>query len=1302
MGLLRLAVLGPPEVVHGGSRLAFPLRKAQALLLYLAVEGGMHSRSKLAALLWPDSETQVARKALRNAIVLLRSLLADPDAPASPHNHLRSEGELLGLDRQSPLELDLDVVQQAYQQAQRHSTIQTEEQRATLITHVEHALTLVRGPFLDGFWLGEDAPFDEWVSQQQQQWQVRLQVLCERLSAWQEESGELEQARITLTRWLALDPLAEEAYRRLMRVHLALGDPTGALQVYATCRTRLAEELRVKPSADTVALAEHIRASAARRGSLPDGPAATPAQRRPPGELVAPLVGRQASFSQLVGSFQQALQGQPQAVLLVGEAGIGKTRLAREWVAWAASQGALVLTGQAFEMGGRLPYQLLVEALRPRLEAENAPEDLLEDLWLAELARLLPELRVRYPDLPTPTEDELTAKGRLFEAVARLLDALSRARPLVLLLDDLQWVDEASLDLVRYLGRYWIKHGSRVLLLGTLRSEQLELTPALAAHLVDLGRDLPVSQVPLQPLSQAQTLQLVQALAGVGTQSTRNGSKRREHGSDQPSAAGTAPAAERETKLSALGDVLFAQAAGQPLYLLETLKLWRDRQWLVPRVDVDGHFRLEVGVELETIVAQEQSHGALLPPSVRALILARLASLSQAARHLVQGVAVLGTAAHAQVLWQLAEMGVQEGVEALEEAVKSGILREEEPGGGRLGSYCFSHDLLREVVYTELGAARRQVLHQRALARLSGEGALASELAYHALAAGEAKEAYSYSVQAGMEAVAVFAVADAIGHYEQARALLQEHQRLQTWLSAPEVERLYAHLGRAYADQKAWEKAQDAYEELLAYAQHQRLPALASMTLNRLAILAVQQSKDQSQVQTLLDEAWHMAQTSHDQHTLAETEWNLAQITTAAWQDPMNALLHGEQALSLARALHDQELEARSLYALGWIHLGGGDFEAAIHCGEASLALYAALGNKPTASRELSLASLTIGAPLTQPLTNRATEAMCWGLLAIAQVHAGQVQHSIRSGRRSLALAKESKNVWVEVISTLWLTYGLLDAGNYEEALVLMQHTMALARTLPPTIAFQRFPTALGSTYQALQQWDGAQALLEEAEAVAETLGLRPYRVPILSQLCMHYAVVGEWGAAYRYALKAIALRKRSHAALIMLDFSQQYETEALLRGGDERQAREAVLRLGEGLGPNLRYRLPYLRSLAVLATWEGHSEQAIGHLCEAAQVAAELGLPAEHWQILAVLGTLYEAGGEQGQARTAWASAARICQELAQGIKDEALRSRFLAGPQIRPVVQHAQSEAFPVPNDHTEPSQARPHDRESEKDVL
>lgn len=294
MGLLRLAVLGPPEVFHDGSRLTFSLRKALALLVYLAVEGGLHPRIKLAAFLWPDSEPHDALHNLRNAIALLRSLLADSDATLVQHSHLLSEQELLGLDPQAPLSLDLEAVQQAYRAAQGFSTLWSVEQRS-LVADIQHALALVRGPFLDGFWLRDEVPFDEWVQQQQQQWQVYVQLLCDRLSSWQEEAFELEQAKVTLTHWLALDPLQEKAYRRLMRVHLTLGEEMAGLQVYATCKARLAEELQVKPSADTVALAKHIRAVVA--GSL-RSPAPRPgmAESRSPSELVAPLVGRAGVF----------------------------------------------------------------------------------------------------------------------------------------------------------------------------------------------------------------------------------------------------------------------------------------------------------------------------------------------------------------------------------------------------------------------------------------------------------------------------------------------------------------------------------------------------------------------------------------------------------------------------------------------------------------------------------------------------------------------------------------------------------------------------------------------------------------------------------------------------------------------------------------------------------------------------------------------------------------------------------------------------------------------------------------------
>ena len=323
MGLLQVSVLGPPEVFHNGNRLTFSLRKAQALLLYLSLEGGVHPRGKLAAFLWPDSEPHDARNALRNVIMLLRNLLAHPDSSLPLSDHLLIQRDFIGLDLQTQLSLDYATALHVYQKVQLFSTLPTPEQRTSLIAEVQQALSLVRGPFLDGFWLGDHAPFDEWLLQQQQQWQVRLSLLYDRLSLWQETLGEFEPARMTLTRWLTLNPLHEEAYHRLMQAHLALGAPEAALHVYATCRARLAEELQVQPSDETIELAELVRTQ-----MLHHHERAVPIQsHEPPHAILSPLIGRASAFSQLVNRYQDARQGHPQGIIIEGEAGIGKNAI---------------------------------------------------------------------------------------------------------------------------------------------------------------------------------------------------------------------------------------------------------------------------------------------------------------------------------------------------------------------------------------------------------------------------------------------------------------------------------------------------------------------------------------------------------------------------------------------------------------------------------------------------------------------------------------------------------------------------------------------------------------------------------------------------------------------------------------------------------------------------------------------------------------------------------------------------------------------------------------------------------------
>src|SRR5712692_252476 len=450
MGKLCLTLLGPPEVRHADQVLQFSTRKDLALLIYLAMEGRVHSRKPPSEQFWPEGDARHGRAALRITLLHLRHLLGEG---ADPVPHLLIQHETLGLDFTSAVELDLHPLHEAWTLARvstRTALTMPEDTRRTLLARLQRTSSLPRGEFLEGFSLRDAPAFDDWVRFQREYWHLRTSEVFDRLSQMQVEAGELTPAIETVSRWLVLAPLQEDAYRRLMHLHFAVGDRAAALHAYDVCRARLSTDMQTEPTPETVALASRIRAVAPpRRREAP-----TPAVALSPAVLLnGPLLGRTTELSTLIKVYHTARGGQTQVVLLEGEVGIGKTRLATEFLAWAEMEGADVLQGQAFETGGHLPYRPVIEALRPRIERENAPDDLLSDTWLAELARLLPELCDRYPDLPDPVGDKPVGRNRLFEAVARLGQALAARTMLVLFIDDVQWADAASLDVLHYLAR---------------------------------------------------------------------------------------------------------------------------------------------------------------------------------------------------------------------------------------------------------------------------------------------------------------------------------------------------------------------------------------------------------------------------------------------------------------------------------------------------------------------------------------------------------------------------------------------------------------------------------------------------------------------------------------------------------------------------------------------------------------------------------------------------------------------------------------------------------------------------------
>jgi DNA-binding SARP family transcriptional activator len=766
MGRLNLAVLGTPEVRHPEQLLRFPSRKALALLIYLAVEGGVQTREKLTTLFWPESDETRSKGALRRTLVYLRNTLQEEVAP-SPLSHLIIERDTLVFNVASAFQMDVHELQLAFKDvcsSSRPGDLQGEA-RSTLLAHFQDAVEQYRADFLEGFSLDDAPDFDDWTRLQREVWHQRMSAVFDHLSQMQFEGGELPAALETARRWIRHDPLHETAYRRLIQVQFTRGERTAALQTYETCRLMLAKELRTKPAPETEALVARLRAQLLPQGetswSLPSS-APHAASVPSPLSLLAnvPLVGRASEYGTLIEVYAAAQSGHPQVVLLKGEAGIGKTRLAQDFLGWARAEGADVLQGRAFETGGLLPYQAIVEALRSRLERENAPDDLLADVWLTELSRILPELRERYPDLVPPAGDETTARIRLFEAVACLGQALAARAPLVLFIDDLQWADTASLDVLHYAGRRWMEVGVPMLLLLSLRAETMRPTQALATWLAGLERNLPVTSLLLGALTTEDTLQLVQGLGGE---------LRSQRSREMLSNGKTPWSATRMSSspiVEAFGSFLFAESGGQPFYVLELLKVVLERGLLAPSLQEDGRW----GIDFEEAASQVATLRGVLPPGVRDVIRTRLGRLTPSALTLLIAGAVLGQRSTYELLCRVADLGEQDGLVALEEVLAAQVLREEqqEDRPSFNTTYGFTHDKIRDVVYTEAGDARRHIFHRRALEVLQARAAPAAQLAHHARAGGLLEPAFRWSLAAGDEAWRLFANVLAKRHYAEA------------------------------------------------------------------------------------------------------------------------------------------------------------------------------------------------------------------------------------------------------------------------------------------------------------------------------------------------------------------------------------------------------------------------------------------------------------------------------------------------------------------------------------------------------
>ncbi|HEX6386636.1 MAG TPA: AAA family ATPase [Anaerolineae bacterium] len=891
MPQLRIRLLGAPEIRYGERPLSFRTRKVLALLIYLLVERGMHSRETLMALLWPETESQKAAVTMRGTLSRLRQALK----PAG--DVLVTEAGKVGLDFGA---IDLDL-----------AWLETAVDSDPSPVKLTHILEIDRGEFLEGFSLPDAPEYDTWAATQREACQRQVEAVYDHLTGQQLANHESEAAVETAARWVARAPLNEIAYRRLMTAQALTGNRSAALTTYARCQRILETELGIGPAKATTDLAERIEADMVT--PIAPGSAATE-------PFLTPFVGRKGEHSQLSSAFRQTVTEGSRAAVVMGVGGVGKTRLLqafREWVRLDTPE-VDIWQGRAFETGGRLPYEPVIEALRLRIEHENAPEDLLEDVWLAELSQLMPELRGRYPDLPPPmTGDVNFVRSRLFAAIATLGDALAARRPVIFILDDVQWADPDTLDMVHYLARRWAESAAPILLVMTLRQENLATEAALRDWLTRLERDIPLTRMLLEPLSETAVQQLIGKL--------------------------TDPASDEDTT-RAFADWLWVETSGLPFFIEARL------QMLIEQGILAG---TESRYDFNAAYQHVQSLSRVpLPPGVRDIILARVARLTEVEEKLLLAAAVLGRESSYERLCQVAAEEEEAGLPALESLLKGRLLAEQ---GTARRPYGLAHDYIRTVVYDKSAAARRRIFHRRALIALEATNEPAAECAYHAVASLLDEPAFRYSLAAGDEAMARHALQESLSNYDQARDaagnLSGNAMSTDSWLH------LYQKRGRVLELSNRYEEAQSNYQEMLSLARTNNDLVLEQAALTAQCIIHTTHAPlfNAAKARELGQAALALTQETGNRELEARALWGMMLVEFYTGGDSQKVYLYGEQSLAIARELQLKERMGFLLSSLTWAYLLQFKLGAARQANSEALSIWRQLGNLPMLTDTYSL-----------------------------------------------------------------------------------------------------------------------------------------------------------------------------------------------------------------------------------------------------------------------------------------------------------------------------------------------------------
>jgi predicted ATPase/DNA-binding SARP family transcriptional activator len=918
-----ILLLGTPRIEHDGVPVEVDTRKAIALAAYLAVTKQSHTRDALAGLLWPEYNQSRARAALRRTLSSLGKARAE--------GWLRADRESVDLDDDT-IWVDVARFHDLLAECKEHGHRESEVCPDCLLPLTE-AVALYREDFMAGFSLRDSVAFDDWQFFQSESLRRELAGALERLARGRGARGEWEAAIAHARRWLAMDILHEPAHKLLMALYAWSDQRASALRQYRECVRILDQELGVAPLEKTTllyraiqendlpprpALSEHLP-HARREAEASTGPLVE-TSRNVPRSPDNPLVGRDSEWEALLGSYRSIGKG-GHVVVIEGEAGIGKTRLAEELVAHVRAAGATAVIARCYAGEKNLAYGPFVEGLSAALGREDT-ERLkgLPAVSVQEAARLLPDLADLSPDSPpAPPLDTPGARSRFFGEVVRvLLKVLDGPPPGVLFLDDLHWADDATLSLLTYLVRRLDDKPLYVLL--TWRAEEVHEVHRLRELLAEARRSGRATTLTLERLGPASVEELVgHALPGAGM----------------------------------LGSRLSDETEGLPLFLTEYLTAVEKGE-------------LDVGDEAWT-----------LPGGVQDLLRTRLLTVGEAAGQVLAAAAVVGRSFDFDTVRAASGRGEEETLTALEELTSRGLIREVGSAVGGVPAYDFDHDKLRTLVYEETSLARKRLLHRRAALALAGQArgreadALAGQIARHHRLAGQDKESARYHRLAGDYARSLHANSDALTHYEEALALghpdasalheaigdlrtrageygaaLSSYEAAASSAGQGDLSVLEHKIGNVHARRGEWDLARSHYEsalEALGEPGGEAAGGLARLYADWSLLSHGQDERDEATA--FASRALELAESTGDTRSLAQAH-NMLGILAGKFGDQDAALRHLQESLDLAEALGDSDVKVAALNNLALAREHGGESAEALRLAETALALCVASGDR--------------------------------------------------------------------------------------------------------------------------------------------------------------------------------------------------------------------------------------------------------------------------------------------------------------------------------------------------------------------